>query len=116
MGRMMADEVVRARGCTVKITRENPREKEMYSILDGLRHGIWAVWWYDGRRREAVYYVGMMHGNYRQWHANGVPLMAVAHINNKTYGIERLWREDGSLLSEFHYRDDGCRVPLNITI
>jgi antitoxin component YwqK of YwqJK toxin-antitoxin module len=63
-GRLFTDEVTDA--------DEEPTLLEAYA--DGLRHGPWRAWYFDGSMRaEGRYQEGQLVGKFQKWHENGRP-------------------------------------------
>ena len=58
-----------------------------------------------GRKTEAEFWEGRMHGRYRSWHANGEMESEAYFENGKREGVAKFWNEQGQRLQETRFRD-----------
>ncbi|NDC80591.1 MAG: toxin-antitoxin system YwqK family antitoxin [Verrucomicrobia bacterium] len=58
-----------------------------------------------GRKSEAEFWEGRMHGRYRSWYANGEKESEAYFENGEREGVARLWNEQGLLVQESRFRN-----------
>jgi antitoxin component YwqK of YwqJK toxin-antitoxin module len=57
-----------------------------------------------GRKTEAEFWEGRMHGRYRSWHANGKMESEAYFENGRREGVAKMWNEQGQILQETRFR------------